>query len=152
MFGLIPWRRNRSEGALSRIESPFELMRREFDTVFDRFFGGWPLAEPAEMTRAWGIEWTEGEKEMVLRAELPGFEAAEINVEVAGDVMTITAEHKVPEGEAKKETEYRQMRRSFTLPETVTTENVEAVYRNGILELHLPKRPEVQPRKIEVKV
>jgi HSP20 family protein len=127
-------------------------MRHEFGTVFDRFFGGWPLVETPEMSRTWGIEWTEGEKEMVLRAELPGFELAEINVEVTGDVLAITAEHKVPEGEAKKETGYRQMRRSFTLPETVTTENVEAVYRNGILELHLPKRPEVQPRKIEVKV
>jgi HSP20 family protein len=151
MFGLIPWRRSRSEGAVSRFESPFELVRRDFDTVFDRFFGGWPLTEPAELGRAWGVDWTDSEKEMVLRAELPGFEPAEINLEVSGDVLTITAEHKVPEGEAKKETLYRQMKRSFTLPAAVTADTVEAVYRHGILEVHLPKRPEVQSRKIEVK-
>jgi HSP20 family protein len=153
MFSLIPWKRNRGEGALqSALDNPFELMHREFDSVFDRFFGGWPLAKPEEMARAWGVDWMENEKEWVLRAELPGFELSEIDVHVAGKVLTITAEHKATEdGAGDKIRQHQQMKGVFSLPQGVTAENVEATYRNGVLEVHLPKLPEAQPRKIEVK-
>jgi HSP20 family protein len=147
MFGLVPRRRNRGEGALSPTtgSNPLEMMRREFESVFDRFLGGWPLAENWNFGHAWGVAWSDNEKELVLRAEMPGFELPEVDVRVAGDVLTITAEHKPAEGEA------RELQRSFTLPSGLDKSKVDAVYRNGILEVHLPKSPEVQPRKIEVK-
>jgi HSP20 family protein len=136
---------------MPRTENPFAVMQREFDSMFDRFFGDRPWAETWDMKRSWGIEWTETEKELVLRAELPGFELSEIDVRVAGDVLTITAEHKVPDGETTEERRVTEVRRSFTLPSGLETEKVEAVYCNGVLEVHLPRSPEVQPRRIEVK-
>jgi len=149
MFGLIPRRRNRNEGAiLPRNENALELMRREFESVFDRFIGGWPMAETPDLAGAWGVDWKENDKEMTLRAELPGFDLSEIDVQVAGDVLNITAAHKAAEGADRDD---RQIRRSFTLPSGLEAEKVEAVYRNGVLEVHLPKTPAVQPRKIEVK-
>ena len=96
MFGITPWRKERSRGGLMPREAdPFSLMRREFDTLFNRFFGTLPLAYAEEWEKpAWGLEMVEDEKEVVIRAEAPGFELGEFDVRVTGDVLTIVAEHK----------------------------------------------------------
>jgi HSP20 family protein len=161
MFGLIPWKKARSEGARLpvRMEHPLARMREEMDEFFDRFLGPWPLAfESPELPvgRFWNLEVEETEKEVVLRAEAPGFEAKDFEVSIRGDVLTIHAEHKeekeVKEGEAPFEARgYREFRRSLTLPAGVDPEKVEAVYRNGILEVKLARLPEAVGKKIEVK-
>jgi HSP20 family protein len=163
MFSLIPWRkeRRRSGTLLPRGETPFGMMRRELESVFDRLVGEWPwiLPEPFERP-AWGIEMEEKEKEYVLRLEVPGFELPELVVEVRGELLTVRAEHKVPKEtkevkEVKEveepETRYARFERTVTLPVGIELEKMEARYRNGVLEIHLPKVPEVVPRRIEVK-
>lgn len=144
MFALMPWRARRA----SR-ENPFELVRREFAPLFERTFPAWPV--PFE-TPYWGLEMEEMENEYVVRAEVPGFEASELEVLVTGEVLTIRAEHakEAAEGEAT-ERPYGRVERSMTLPVGVAPEKVEARYRNGLLEVHLPKAPEARTRRIEVK-
>jgi HSP20 family protein len=128
---------------------PFRLMRREFESLFDRFFGAWP--EPCE-TPIRTLETEEKEKEYLVRSELPGFEPSEIEVEVRGDILTVKAEHKeAKEGEGKKEARYAEFKRTVSLPPGTEGEKTEARYHNGILEIHLPKGPEAVGRRIEVK-
>jgi HSP20 family molecular chaperone IbpA len=152
VFGLIP--RKRAARELARRDGePLALMRREFAALFDRFFGAWPLlAEPLEEKPYWGFEIEETVKEAVIRAEVPGFEVGDLKLEVAGDTLMILAEHKKEVKEKEAEERYLgRLERTVLLPPDVEVEKIEAVYRNGILEIHIPKKPDAVPRRIEVK-
>lgn len=144
MFSLIP-RRARRE--LARTE-PFEWFRREFGPLFDRAHMAWPTALEVPLEFRWGLEMEEAEKEYVIRAEMPGFEMNEIEVNLTGNVLAIRAVHPVPEG---KEGTSNRLERSVTVPEDVNPEGVTASYRNGLLEVHLPRTPAPTGRRIEVK-
>ncbi len=154
MFSLIPWRKGRNESSLMR-RDPFEVMRRDFETLFDRFLGRgveplslvrWP-EEWEELGRNWGMEVKETEKEIVVAVEAPGFEPAEFDIRIAGEGLQITAEHV----EKAKEETVRRLERYLTLPVGADPEKVEARYHNGVLELHFAKKEESKGRKIEVK-
>jgi len=152
MFALKPWMR-RTSALLPRTESPFGWMPEEFATLFNRFFTGWPVMETSEWPYTWGLTMEEKEKEIVVRVELPGFEPAEVKVEFLGERLTVEAEHKEPAEKAEEKTEraYAHVKRTVTLPPGVEAEKAEAVYRNGVLEVRLPRKPEVMGRRIEVK-
>jgi HSP20 family protein len=152
MFALLP--RKKAAGELARREAePLDLMRREFATLFDRFFGAWPLlAAPLEEKPPWGFEVEETVKEIVVRAEVPGFEIGELKLEAVGDTLMILAEHTAETKEKEKEERYLgRLERTLLLPPDVEVDKIEAVFRNGILEIHIPKKPETVPRRIEVK-
>ena len=152
MFGLIP-RRNEKRAMAPRPPGLRRLMA-EFAPVFERFFGRWPAPfKPLwEEPEAWGLELEDKESEVVVRAEMPGFEAAEIEVLLTGELLTIRAEHKrPPEGEKKEEVIERRLERTVLLPAGTDPEKIEARYRAGVLEVHLPKTPEAMTRRIDVK-
>ena len=151
MFNLIPWRKE-NKGELATQRNPYDMIRREFDSLFDRFFGGWSglLDSPWESEASWGLTMEDAGTEVVVRAEAPGFNAGEFDVQLSGDLLTIQAEHK-EEGEGKDgHTRYARFARSVTLPGGVDTDKVEAHYVNGVLEVRVGKTPEAQPRRIEV--
>ncbi len=93
----------------------------------------------------------------VLQAELPGFSKEDIHIDIDGDYLTIQAEHK-SENEEKKENYIRQERhygsyaRSFNVAQ-INTDKIDASYKDGVLELKLPKRDKTVPpsRQIEIK-
>lgn len=144
MLSLMPRRRERT--ALARWErEPFEFLRREMASLFEPWFRMPWEPEP------WGFETEERENEVVLRAEMPGFEPGEIEATLQGTELTVRAEHREPaEGEAK-ERRYARLERTVTLPVGVAPEKAEARYHNGVLEVHVPRTPEAMPRRIEVK-
>jgi HSP20 family protein len=149
MASLVPWRRNRSQrGNLARRETfPLDRLHDEFDTMFNRVFGGlMPAGEMDEM-RLWDFSMDDRDKEIVVRAELPGFEPNELDVQVQGDILTIKAEH---QEKTAGQQSYNSFQRSMTLPSGVQTEGVQANYRNGVLELHLPKAPEQVGKRIPI--
>src|SRR5262249_10379585 len=129
-----------------------------FDTLFDRFFGRLPAPFESGWGTSpyWGLDVHDTGKEVVIRAEAPGFEKDDFDIQIAGNLLTIQAEQK-HEAEEKKddyqftERRYGRFQRSVALPAGTDTDNVEARYRNGVLEIHLPKTPEAQGRRIEVK-
>jgi HSP20 family protein len=160
-MNLIPWRKDRNDRSLStRTAHPFDLLRQEFDTLFDRFFGSWPeLGSDWDRGANWGLDLDDTGKEVVMRAEAPGFEASDFDVQVSGDVLTIRAERK-EEGngkgkdkdkEKRSERRWARMERSVTLPQGTDANKVEARYRNGVLDVHLAKSLQAQPKRIEVK-
>lgn len=154
MFGLIPWRKERHTelSPVRRESDPFTLMRREFDSLFDRMFAAWPGLENGP--ERWGLDIEEKEGEALVRVEAPGFEASDFEVNVTGDTLLVRAERR----EEKKEGEeaapaFRRERfeRWVSLPPGTDAEKVEARYRNGVLEVRLPRTPEALGRRIEVK-
>jgi len=155
MFSIAPWRKagfGRRE--LFRPTFPMARLNNEFESIFDRFFAGLPVpfeAWPDAETK-WGFEMDNLDKEFVIRAEVPGFEAKDFEIFVNGNVLMLKAEHKVAEG-AKKEEGYRFERRleeNVTLPAAIKADKIEALYKNGILEVHVPKLEETKPRRVTV--
>jgi len=141
----------RSQGArlAPRRENTPERMRRDFNSLFDRLWNGWlvPLDQDLEPVRLWDFDVTENDKEIVVRAEIPGFEPNELDVQVNNDVLTIRAEK---EQRDDRREEYRSFFRSVTLPSGIDAEHVQASYRNGVLELHIPRAEGAGPKRINV--
>jgi len=152
MFGLMPLSK-RGMAPLPRAETPFRWLPDEFDNLFNRFLTSWPVFGTSEWPYRWGLTMEEKEKEVVIRVELPGFTPEEIKVELTGERLLVEAEHKEP-AEQKEKTEeraYAHVKRELTLPPEVETEKAEAAYRNGVSEVHLPRKPEAVGRRIQVK-
>jgi HSP20 family protein len=138
------------------VETPFRWLPEEFENLFNRFLTPFSVLETAEWPYRWGLTMEEKEKEVVIRVEMPGFTMAEIKVELFGEKLVIEAEHKEPEkkeekGKEKVERGYAHVKRELTLPPEVELEKAEALYKNGVLEVHLPRKPEAVGRRLEVK-
>src|SRR5437879_2135288 len=102
-MNLIPWKNK--GGNLSRRDHPWNLFRREMDSLFGRFFGqDW--SEDFDQERFWDFGITENDNEFLVRAEMPGFEEKDLDVRLEDNVLTIKAEKEHKEGE-------REERRSF---------------------------------------
>jgi HSP20 family protein len=84
------------------------------------------------------------EKEYSIKAELPGVNKEDVKVTVVGGVLSISGERKAEKEEKDKkyhriERSYGSFIRSFTLPEGVSSDKIDAEFKDGILRLHLPK-------------
>jgi HSP20 family protein len=97
--------------------------------------------------RLWDLGVTENDKEVVVRAEIPGFEEKELDIQLHNDVLTIKAE-KEQKGEGREE--YRSYSRTITLPPGVEAEKAQASYRNGVLEMRFPRAESSRPRRIAI--
>jgi len=135
------------------VRNPVVRLRNEFKALHDRLFGTLPGSfEPfVEMERFWGLEMKDADKEFIVRAEMPGFEATEMEVELRNNRLMIKAEKKHEPKDKEAEYMERHYERFVELPEAVEAAKVEAIYRNGVLEVHLPKTEEAAGRRIPVK-
>jgi HSP20 family protein len=149
MFALKPWNEKEVVGF------PVPRLRNEFKTMYDRLFGGFPaLFEPImEPNHFWDLDVKEAEKELVVRAEVPGFETSELEVELRNNRLFIKAEKKFKEVGKEKGYDFAERRyeRFVELPAEIDPAKVEAIYRNGVLEIHLPKTKEAAGRRVPVK-
>lgn len=99
----------------------------------------------------------ETEKSVEIHLDMPGVKADDIDVKLEGNVLTITAERKAEattekKGWIRQERSFGRFTRSFTLPAALEGTTPEAAYRNGVLTLSLPKKEEVLPKTVKVKV
>ena len=94
-------------------------------------------------------------KELVLKAELPDIRKEDVSVTVENNTLTLSGERKF-DGEVKKEHYHRLERsygsftRSFTMPRTVDPAGISADFKDGVLEIKVPKREESKPRQIKI--
>ena len=147
MFPLIR-HRVRPEAGLARRPEFFSPLANEFETLMNRLFNRWAIPEEWFTAPAWEV--AEAEKEVVYRMPLPGFTPAEVNLSIVGNELTLRAEHRPVEG-AKTPEEERRVELVVTLPAGLELERMEAMFRNGLLEVHIPRVPAAVPRRIEVK-
>ncbi len=101
------------------------------------------------------VDISEDKDRITLTAELPGFIEDQVEVQMEGGVLTIRGERKFEDEKEGRnfhrlERSYGTFVRSFTLPNNVDRENIHASFKNGLLEIDLPKREEARPRQIKV--
>ncbi|MDX1964751.1 MAG: Hsp20/alpha crystallin family protein [Pirellulales bacterium] len=134
-------------------------LRSEMNRLFDTFIRD-PLGNLQEnLTGGWqpALDLAETDKEVSIRAELPGVKPEEIDISVHGDHLTLVGEkketwQKEENGFHHKETRYGKFSRTVTLPENLDTDAISAEFSHGVLVIKLPKVPAAQPKKVSVKV
>lgn len=146
---LVPWRNGREAGALSSL-------RREFNDMFDRFWSG--ALEPLQFGK-WtpAVDISETDESVLVQAEVPGIDPEHIDVSLEGNVLTIRGE-KQDQREEKGENFHRVERqygtfiRNIQLPSEVVGDKVTASFKNGVLEVCLPKSEESKPKRVAIDV
>jgi HSP20 family protein len=103
------------------------------------------------------VDISETDSEYLIKAELPEVKKEDVKVTVENGVLTLQGERRQEKEEKGKkyhrvERSYGSFVRSFTLPESVDEGTVKAEYKDGMLNLHLPKTEKVKPKSIDVKV
>jgi len=136
---------------LNRIQS-------RINDLFDETFGR-PRASSPATNGVWlpPVDVLESKDSYLIRAELPGMKKEDFNLEVKEGTLTLTGERKFEE--PANGVEYHRVERvsgkfirSFSLPQTVKSEEIKANYRDGILEVHVPKSDEAKPKQIAITV
>jgi len=142
---------------------PFNMMRRQMDTMLDTVWGAGRQAKPSAggmLTPR--VDVSETDKELRVTAELPGVEQKDLTVTLTGDVLTIKGE-KRSESETKPsdnqatyhriERSYGSFQRTMSVPYDIDPAKVDAKFKDGVLTVTLPKPVEIQrqSKKIEIK-
>jgi HSP20 family protein len=148
---------------------PLANLRREIDRLFDDLqWGPWRLPSPRSLfdvepfrqvswAKAPAVDIVDTEKSYEITAELPGMDEKNVEVKFANGVLTIKGEKKEEKEENKKdyhlsERRYGSFQRSFTVPEGVDAEKIEATFKNGVLTVSLPKTPEAQKQEKQIAI
>lgn len=146
---LMPWKAGRQA-------SMVDSLRREFNQLFDRFWSG--QVEPMPLSR-WvpALDVCESGDEIRVQAEVPGIDPADIDVSIEGNVLTIRGEKKAEREDSAEdyhriERQYGTFSRSIPLASEVDAEKIEAVFRNGVLNVRLPKHESAKPKQVKIDV
>ena len=108
-------------------------------------------------TWAPAVDVYETEDELVIKADLPEVAEKDIDVQVENNMLTIRGERKFEQNVKEDnylrvERSYGSFSRSFTLPNTVNSEAIQANYKDGVLKVVLPKRAESKPKQVKINV
>ncbi len=128
----------------------------ELDGWFNTFFSDGSTESLARMT--WPkADIFEDQEGVTLRFEVPGLDANQVKVQLNDNTLTIAGEKKLDHEDKKDhyhriESTYGAFERSFSLPQNLDTEKLTANYRNGLLQVFVPRSERAKPRSIQVKV
>ena len=147
-MNIVPWK---PFGELS-------TFRKEMDSRWNRFFTETPFQE-RYLAHEWlpSVDLTETKDKLVVRAELPGLDAQDVDIILTDDILTIRGEKK-EEKEEKDEHRYFVERyhgafeRKIKLPTLVKTDKIDATFDKGILTVNLPKSEEAKKKEIRIQV
>jgi HSP20 family protein len=144
---LVRWQRARN----------MHTMQDEMNRLGNEFFRGGMRDKPARWKGSWmpAVDMYEGKAAFTLKAELPGFSKDDVQLEIKDNVLTLTGERKRESDEKaaqyhRVERAYGAFRRSFRLPALVNADKAEATFKDGLLELTLPKAEEAKPKPIRI--
>lgn len=142
---------------MTSLSDEFTSLQREMNRLFADAFRGW--ADDAATVAAWtpAVDIHETKDHYEVNVELPGVRKDDVKITLESNVLTISGEKK--EERDEKNADYRRVERaygsfyrSFTLPSTVKSDKIEAAYKDGVLNVVIPKAEEAKPKQIEVKV
>jgi HSP20 family protein len=161
-MSLIPWKNKRSAYRVDDdwMSAPMIRFRSEMDQLFNRFFGGaMDMVENGfNAMTCWApsLDVSETDTEVTVRAEVPGIDPKDLQITVAGNMLTIAGEKKdVTERKGENfyhsERRFGAFRRSVHLPAPVDAEKITAEHKNGLVFIRLKKEPGAVPKRIPVK-
>ena len=151
MFELMPWKKRDQIGPVH--------LQRDFDDLLTRFLDRdfWDSRDLLREDRWFpSVDIAEKKKEIIVKAEIPGVEAKDMDITISGKILTIKGEKKQEKKE--KEENFHRMERSYgyfnrtiELPCEVDSEKVDASYKKGVLKIELKKNKESESKRIEIK-
>jgi HSP20 family protein len=142
--------------------SPFGEMERYFEEIFRQpfsFFGHHPMwprtGFPGKEMISPTVDIFEEDKEVVVKAEIPGMKKSDISIDIDENSITISGEKKQEKKVDKKdyhrvECSYGSFCRSFRLPDTVNSDKAKASFKNGVLEIRMPKSGKGKKKQISI--
>jgi HSP20 family protein len=155
MWNLIPWKKNNGDGGMMTadpFEREFSRIRSEFDSLLARMGNGLPGFGEDFFESRWGFDVDETDTHYVAHIAAPGFELDDFDVHVSGNQLVVKAERKESqEGKNGASFRYGKLQRMVPLPEGAQHDQIHAYYRNGVLELKIPKGEQSQAKRITVK-
>ena len=152
--GLVVKEERHPETYFDEVENYFDrLFRHPFSMLTPSFV--FPSYQKHEETSPC-VDVYEEDNELVVKADLPGITKEDLNVTITENRITLSGEKKHEEKVEKKdyhwcERTYGSFKRSFRLPENVKGDAAKASFRDGVLEIRIPKTEEAKPKKITVK-
>lgn len=157
---LIPWKKKESTARTSGKEAGLSQLRSEMDRMFERFFSDpWGLLRqgPPALWSGWApsLDVIDGEKEVTVRAEVPGVDPKEIELSVLGNTLSISGQKKEcreekGKGFTRSECRYGSFQRSVELPAGVDPDKVSAEYSNGVLTVRVAKAKNASVKRIPI--
>ncbi|MCP4288175.1 MAG: Hsp20/alpha crystallin family protein [Gammaproteobacteria bacterium] len=143
--------------------TPWEEMDRTFDSLLNRgwfrpfreMFPEWMMSDSTLDLRMPRVDMVDNEDEIIVRAELPGVNKKDLDINLSGHMLTIKGETTSKEKEEKgdyfrSEITRGSFSRTLQLPIEIDEKGVKAAFNNGMLEVHLPKTEKLEKQKIAV--
>jgi|SRR5581483_8668786 len=131
-----------------------DALQGDMNRLFDRFFENRTANGTA---RRWipAMDLVETDDHLVLRGDLPGLTEDDVNIEIRDNVLTVSGERKAEhedrgEGYHRVERAFGSFSRSLSLPQGVDPEKVDASFKNGVLEVRIPKPAEAKPTRVQI--
>jgi len=153
---MIPWRKKEATGR----DSGLSRLRSEVDRLFERFFANpWGMLSQAPWApwSGWvpALDVTDGEKEVTVRAEVPGVDPKDIELSVSGNTLTISGQKKEcreekGRGFMRSECRYGSFQRTVELPAGADAGKITADYAHGVLTIRVPKAKSSAVRRIPI--
>ncbi len=132
-------------------------IQSEVNRLFDSFFGRPATFATGERVWVPAVDMWETKDDLRVALELPGVSEKDVTVSITGDVLSIKGERRF-DRDVKDESYYRLERvygkfeRTIPLPMPVQSDKVKASYRDGVLEIRLPKAEELKPKEIKIDI
>jgi HSP20 family protein len=130
-----------------------DTFHSDFDRLFDAFLG----TRPQDSAGRWvpAMDLVETKDHLVLKADLPGLDRDDVDIEVTDGVLTISGERKTEreerqDGYHRIERAYGAFSRSLSLPDGIDAEQVQADFEKGVLVVRIPKPAERKPHRVEI--
>jgi HSP20 family protein len=134
-----------------------KTLQSQLNRIFEPF-ARFAVGDEDLVSGAWvpPVDVAETQEKILVRAELPGLRQEDIQIEFENGLLTLRGERKIEKNEGltwhRVERTYGNFSRTFTLPRSVDPEKIAATYRDGILEVEVPKREEAKPKQIRIEV
>ncbi len=161
-MSLIPWKSKEvSASPTGTVERSVSLLRDEMESLFDRFLSDrWVFGPQATDLFRWSdplrIDVSETDDDVTIKLEAPGVAPEDLDVNVAGQMLTIRGEKRQEQEDCKRNYHYVERRfgsfqRTIPLPAGVDADHVSATAHNGVITIQMPKLPDAKPKRIPVK-
>jgi HSP20 family protein len=140
------------------VSADFKNLQNQLNRFLEPF-GRVSTADEDLVSGTWvpPVDVAETQDTILVRAEVPGMKQEDIQIEFENGLLTLRGERKLDKEVSgltyhRVERTYGNFSRSFTLPRTVDPEKISATYREGVLEIQVPKKEEAKPKQIRIEV